>query len=365
MTPDAPNPAYSAPHAPVMLAECLAHLAVQPGAWYVDGTFGAGGHTRAILSAGGNVLALDRDPSVTRFLASEALAVGRLKFIEGNFSELDVHAQAAGVAPLAGVLLDLGVSSMQLDEAERGFSFRQPGPLDMRMGASGLSAADLVNSASQEELAGLIFRYGEERYSRRVARRIVEAREHAPLTTTDELAEVIARAYPPGHRRDHPARRTFQALRIAVNDELGALGRALAATERVLAPGGRVVVLTYHSLEDRIVKHFFRSSRLLTPLTKKPLTASDEEVLMNPRARAAKLRAAARGADDAGAAEDSRPPAGTAATFGSRSGSSHADFLTSDPSTSALGRNAASGTGTPSEPAGTLRPVPPTLWEDR
>ena len=280
------------PHAPVMLAECLEALAVTPGGWIIDGTFGAGGHTDALLAAGARVLALDRDPSVRRFLDPEALASGRLLFAEANFGDMDRHAEHLGVAPVAGVLLDLGVSSMQLDEAERGFSFRQPGPLDMRMGRDGLSAADLVNHAPAEELASLIFRYGEERYSRRVARRIAEARETAPITTTEELAEIIARAYPPGKRRDHPARRTFQALRIAVNDELGALTRALEALARVLEPGGRAAVLTYHSLEDRLVKHFFRGDVRLTPLTKRPLTATDAEIARNPRARSAKLRAA-------------------------------------------------------------------------
>jgi 16S rRNA (cytosine1402-N4)-methyltransferase len=200
------------PHAPVMLAECLEQLAVRPGAWYIDGTFGAGGHTRAILAAGGRVLALDRDPSVRRFLDADALQTGRLLFAEGNFSELDAHAEHLGVAPVAGVLLDLGVSSMQLDEAARGFSFRQPGPLDMRMGQAGLSAADLVNHAPPEELASLIFRYGEDRYSRRIARRIVEAREAGPIETTEALAAVVARAYPPGGgatiRRGAPSRRS-------------------------------------------------------------------------------------------------------------------------------------------------------------
>ena len=284
------------PHAPVMLSECLEHLAVQPGRWYIDGTFGAGGHTNAILAAGGRVLALDRDPNVEQFLDSEtiaaALETGHLLFAEGNFSEMDVHAERLGVAPVSGILLDLGVSSMQLDEGERGFSFRQPGPLDMRMGTTGLSAADLVNHASTEELAGLIFRYGEERYSRRVARRIAEAREAAPIETTLQLAEIIARAYPPGRRRDHPARRTFQALRIAVNDELGELQGALGALGRTLAPEGRAVILTYHSLEDRLVKHFFKGSALLTPLHKKPLTATEAEISRNPRSRSAKLRAA-------------------------------------------------------------------------
>ena len=282
----------SAPHAPVMLNECLTQLAVEPGGWYIDGTFGAGGHTRAILAAGGRVLAIDRDPNVARFLDAEALEEGRLLFAEGPFSELDVYAERLGVAPVAGVLLDLGVSSMQLDEGERGFSFRNSGPLDMRMGKTGLSAADLVNHAAPDELASLIFRYGEDRYSRRIARRIAEARERAPLETTQELAEVIARAYPPGRRRDHPARRTFQALRIAVNDELGELQAALDALGRTLAPGGRAAVLTYHSLEDRIVKHFFRNSPLFTPLQKRPLTAGDDEIARNPRARSAKLRAA-------------------------------------------------------------------------
>lgn len=280
------------PHAPVMLAECLEQLAVKPGHWYIDGTFGAGGHTNAILAAGGRVLAVDRDSGVQHFLDPAALEDGRLLFAAGNFSELEGHAEHLGVAPVAGVLLDLGVSSMQLDEAERGFSFRQHGPLDMRMGQSGLSAADLVNHAPPEELASLIFRYGEDRYSRRIARRIAEAREQAPIETTEALAEVIARAYPPGRRRDHPARRTFQALRIAVNDELGALQGALATLERVLAPEGRAVVLTYHSLEDRIVKHFFKGSAAFTPLHKKPLIAGADEVARNPRARSAKLRAA-------------------------------------------------------------------------
>lgn len=284
--------ATNRPHAPVMLAECLEHLAVAPGRWYIDGTFGAGGHTDALLGAGARVLALDRDPDVQQFLDPVALEEGRLIFAEGNFSELGSHAERLGVPPVAGVLLDLGVSSMQLDEAARGFSFRQPGPLDMRMGTVGLSAADLINHAPPEELASLIFRYGEDRYSRRIARRIAEAREHAPIETTDELATIIARAYPPGTRRDHPARRTFQALRIAVNDELGALQEALQVLSHVLAPEGRAVVLTYHSLEDRIVKHFFRSDAGFTPLHKRPLTASEAEIARNPRARSAKLRAA-------------------------------------------------------------------------
>ncbi len=283
-----------APHAPVMLAECLEHLDVQPNGWYIDGTFGAGGHTSAILAAGGRVLALDRDASVKKFLDPEALETGRLLFAEASFSDIAAQAAHLGLGAVAGVLLDLGVSSMQLDEAERGFSFRQSGPLDMRMGSSGLSAADLVNHAPPEELASIIFRYGEERYSRRIARRIAEAREQEAISTTQGLAEIIARAYPPGKRRDHPARRTFQALRIAVNDELGELQRVLEAASGVLAPEGRIVVLTYHSLEDRIVKHFFRGSAVLTPLHKRPLTATEDEIALNPRSRSAKLRAACK-----------------------------------------------------------------------
>ncbi len=283
-----------APHTPVMLAECLDGLAVTPGRWYIDCTFGAGGHTRAILAAGGRVLALDRDASVSRFLDAQALQSGHLLFAEASFSTLAEQAEHLGLSDVAGILLDLGVSSMQLDEAERGFSFRQPGPLDMRMGRSGLSAADLVNHAPPEELASIIFRYGEDRYSRRIARRITEARDVAPITTTDALAEIIARAYPPGKRRDHPARRTFQALRVAVNDELGELQNALQAGAKLLAPEGRLVVLTYHSLEDRIVKHAFRDNDLLMPLHKRPLTATAEEISLNPRARSAKLRIAQR-----------------------------------------------------------------------
>ena len=296
------------PHLPVMLAECLDGLQVRPGGWYIDGTFGAGGHTRGILAAGGSVLAIDRDESVQRFL--EGLEVppnSSLHFAEGDFRHLDRHAQEAGLGEVQGVLLDLGVSSMQLDEPERGFAFRHPGPLDMRMGGAGPSAAEVVNETPAEELAAIIFKYGEERHSRRVARRIVEAREEAPIETTEGLADVIQSAYPPGRRREHPARRTFQALRIFVNDELGALEDALRAAERVLSPGGRLVVLSYHSLEDRIVKHALKNREAWQPVTKRPLTAAPEEVDTNPRARAAKLRVGER--VDAPAIEPAPPPA--------------------------------------------------------
>ncbi len=282
-------------HRPVMLSETLEGLAVKAGRWYIDGTFGAGGHSRAILDTGASVLAIDQDPNARRYwleLQNEPANQGRFLAVEGNFRELDVHAERFGVAPVAGVLLDLGVSSMQLDEAERGFAFRQEGPLDMRMGGDGRSAADLVNGATQEELAEIIYRYGEERHSRRIARAIAESREKTPIATTQQLADLIQRAYPRGQRRDHPARRTFQALRIAVNDELGALQAALQAAERVLAEAGRLAVLSYHSLEDRIVKHALRESGALHPLTKKPILALEAEVLGNPRARSAKLRVA-------------------------------------------------------------------------
>ncbi len=287
-----------APHAPVMPAEILEGLAVVPGSWIVDGTFGAGGHSRLLLQAGANVLAIDQDPGAERYarqLAAERLP-GELRFMAGNFRDMEALAAAAGVQSARGVFLDLGVSSMQLDEGERGFAFRHDGPLDMRMGQQEVSAADVVNEYSVEELAALIFRYGEERHSRRVARNIVAAREKAPIRTTGRLADVVASAYPGGPRREHPARRTFQALRIHVNDELGALQEGLEAAARLLEPSGRLVVLSYHSLEDRIVKQYLRESPRLTPLTKKPLEATETETALNPRARSAKLRVGERSA---------------------------------------------------------------------
>ena len=280
----------SAPHVPVMLDACLEVLDAQPGRLVVDATFGAGGHTRALLAAGAEVFAIDRDPGAAA--RAEAIGSDRLRFASGDFRELEGLLAAADAPAPHGVLMDLGVSSMQLDEGERGFAFRQEGPLDMRMSGRGPSAADVVRDASEAELAAILYRYAEERHSRRLARAIVAAREEAAITTTGRLAEVIERAYPGGRRREHPARRTFQALRIHVNDELGALEEGLEAAARVLAPGGRLAVLAYHSLEDRIVKHFLLGSNRLAPLTKRPRTADDEEIRTNPRARAAKLRAA-------------------------------------------------------------------------
>lgn len=280
------------PHVPVMLEACLEALTVRPDHWFVDGTFGAGGHSRAILSRGGRVLALDQDPWVSALAADlKHDYPDTFIYMTGNFRDLTAHVRQVGLPSVSGVLLDLGVSSMQLGEAERGFAFRQEGPLDMRMSAHGPSAAEVVNTTPVDELAAILYRYGEERYSRRIARAIGEARQEKPIRDTATLAEVVSKSYPPGPRRDHPARRTFQALRIFVNDELGALDQGLKTATECLAPGGRLVVLSYHSLEDRIVKHAFKTPPLRS-LSKKPLRAEGAEVAANPRARSAKLRAA-------------------------------------------------------------------------
>ena len=287
----------NAPHLPVMPTEIIGALAPQPGTWIIDGTFGAGGHTKLLLATGANVLGIDQDPSVQQF--TDIAGAGEFRFAQGNFRDMETLAAGHGITAVHGVLLDLGVSSMQIDQDDRGFSFRQDGPLDMRMSGSGQSAADIVNTSTMEELAALIWRYGEDRHSRRIARSIVAAREEAPLTTTTQLADAVARAYPGGPRRDHPARRTFQAIRIALNDELGALQEGLEAAARMLVPGGRLAILSYHSLEDRIAKHFINDSPRLTRITKKPLAATEAEIAENPRARAAKLRVAMRGAEHA------------------------------------------------------------------
>ena len=299
----------SAPHVSVLLNEVLENLAIGPGDIVVDGTFGAGGYSRAFLATGAKVVAFDRDPTVRRFAAG--FPEDRFSLIEARFSEMDA---VLGEGHADGVALDLGVSSMQIDEAERGFSFMQDGPLDMRMGADGPTAADLVNTLEQEELARIIFVYGEERESRRVARAIVRRREEQPFTRTLELAAFVEKAL--GGRRGakiHPATRTFQGLRIAVNEELSEIEAGLVAAERVLKTGGRLCVVTFHSLEDRIVKNFLSvragrtpaGSRHAPPLEKgaEPSfrllfngaqTPSDEETKANPRARSAKLRAAVR-----------------------------------------------------------------------
>lgn len=287
--------ATNAPHLPVMPTEVLAGLQAPRGAWVIDGTFGAGGHTKLLLAEGVNVIGIDQDPNVAPF--TRVAGDGEFRFAAGNFRDMETLALQHDIRHVHGVLLDLGVSSMQLDEQDRGFSFRHDGPLDMRMSASGQSAADLVNESSFEELAALIWRYGEDRFSRRIARKIIAAREEQPITTTGQLANVIASAYPGGPRRDHPARRTFQALRIALNDELGALQEGLEAAARMLLPGGRLVILSYHSGEDRIAKHFIQDSPRLVTITKKPAVATAAEIEHNPRARSAKMRVAERVAD--------------------------------------------------------------------
>jgi 16S rRNA (cytosine1402-N4)-methyltransferase len=301
-------------HIPVLLNEVVEALQPRDGGRYVDGTFGAGGYTTAMLDrADCRVIAIDRDPDA--IAAGQALAeryAPRLRLIEGRFGDMAELLSVEGVDDVDGVALDLGVSSMQFDQAARGFSFRASGPLDMRMERAGASAEDLVNDADEAELADIIWRYGEERRSRRVAHAIVETRRQKRIETTAELAEIVRRAVgPQGRDESDPATRTFQALRIAVNDELGELERGLAAAEQVLAPGGRLAVVSFHSLEDRAVKEFVRAragrtpapSRHLPPraeqpaaslrdLTRKPVLPSPEEVAANPRSRSARLRVA-------------------------------------------------------------------------
>ncbi len=277
-------------HTPVMLEQCLKELKLKQESWYVDSTFGAGGHTKAMLVEGVKVLAIDRD-EVAQRLAQE-IANDNFLFRKANFSDLEAILNSTKIDSIMGILFDLGLSSMQLSKADRGFSFRSEGPLDMRMAGvhgSGLSAADVLNNYSQEEIAAILFKYGEERYSRRIARAIVEAR---PLKTTSELTKVVICAYPKGTRHKHPARRTFQALRIYINDELSALEKGLKVAERVLAEQGRLLVISYHSLEDRIVKRFTKQSVSLKAVYKKPLQPDVKEVEQNPRARSAKLRVA-------------------------------------------------------------------------
>jgi 16S rRNA (cytosine1402-N4)-methyltransferase len=254
----------------------------------LDLTLGAGGHAEALLEAGvGHVIGVDRDPEAIEVAAARLARFGdRFDAVRARFSQLPAENR------VDGVLLDLGVSSMQLDRAERGFSYRREGPLDMRMEHEGESAMDFVNSAPEEELARIVFEYGEERRSRRVAAAIVRARARAPITTTDELARVVAGALGARRGGPHPARRTFQALRIAVNRELEELAATLPRAAALLAPGGRIVAISYHSLEDRIVKRFLNERDDLEVLTKKPLTPSNRERERNPRSRAAKLRAA-------------------------------------------------------------------------
>uniref|UniRef100_E6Q861 S-adenosyl-dependent methyltransferase active on membrane-located substrates n=1 Tax=mine drainage metagenome TaxID=410659 RepID=E6Q861_9ZZZZ len=283
-------------HVSVLLAESLHYLNIQPSGTYVDATFGAGGHSAAILTAldSGTLIAFDADPSARA--RAEAMHDSRLQFVQANFRDLNAQLDALGVTEIDGILFDLGVSSMQLDERERGFSFSQSAPLDMRMNPySGRSAYDVLAHAQESELADIFYQYGEIRESRRLARAIVARREAGklPTTTTDFAAFISGLMQRTGRReRTHPATRAFQALRIAVNDELGALHEGLAAAIARLRAGGRIVAISFHSLEDRIVKQTLRGDERLHVLTKKPVIAGDAETAENPRSRSAKLRAA-------------------------------------------------------------------------
>lgn len=302
-----------APHIPVMLREVMEYMSPEDGKVYVDGTFGAGGYSRALLEAADcRIYAIDRDPNVkqTAKNLSDEFS-GRLELLSGNFSDMERLLAEAGVSQVDGVVLDIGVSSMQIDNAERGFSFMREGPLDMRMSAEGMDAAYVVNNTSERELADIIYKYGGEKKSRYVARAIVNARQEAPITTTTQLAQIIRSVVRMAKDKIDPATRTFQALRIWVNNELGELEQALQAAEKVLSKDGRLVVVTFHSLEDAIVKDFLNkksgktegiSRHMPIPvdmgdessfkiITRKAITPAEDEIKVNVRSRSAKLRA--------------------------------------------------------------------------
>jgi len=283
------------PHRPVLLREVVALL--QGKAVVVDATVGAGGHAEALLDGGADaVVGLDRDPAALQEASARLARFGsRFRVRRCRFSRLRDCVLDEGVDRASGVLFDLGVSSMQLDRADRGFSYRADGPLDMRMGdAGGPTGFDVVNGYPEDRLADVIFRYGEERHSRRIARAIVRARQRRPIESTTELAAIVAGAVPRRRGGPHPARRTFQAIRIEVNEELEELAASLPQAASLLEAGGRLVVIAYHSLEDRVVKRFLRQEATLRPLSKKPVRPSERERAENPRARSAVLRAAER-----------------------------------------------------------------------
>lgn len=297
-SPEFPSPEPRALHVPVLVRESLEYLNVRPDGIYIDATLGGGGHSLEILQRleSGRLLSLDRDPKALEVAGARLAGFGgKLMMQHGNFADIDALHAASGLPPVDGVMADLGLSSIQLDDAARGFSFNQAGPIDMRMDTTAeLTAADLVNYADERELADIFFKLGEERHSRRIARAIVKAR---PYRFTTELAQVVTRAIPSraGLHQIHPATRTFMALRLAVNGELDNLEQFLGKVLNVLKPGGRVVVLSFHSLEDRPVKQAFRHWQtvgLASTLTRKVVRPTEEEVQINPRARSAKLRAA-------------------------------------------------------------------------
>ncbi len=310
-------------HVPVLLPEMLEALAPRPGGIYLDATFGGGGYSRAILAAAAcTVWAIDRDPdAISRGATLAAAYPGRLHLVEGGFGDLLELLRARGVDSLDGAVFDLGVSSFQIDDPARGFSFRADGPLDMRMGRQGPTAADLVASLDEATLADILFNLGDERYARRIARAIIAARASAPITTTARLASIIRSVVPPDRSGIDPATRSFQALRIEVNDELGQIERALDQAAGLLRPGGRLVVVSFHSLEDRLVKRFMvevagraplpsrhdpaaltpRQAPLFDMITPRAVRPGAAETAANPRARSARLRAMRRLDPDHGA----------------------------------------------------------------
>ena len=283
------------PHIPVLLNEVVESIAPKDGGVYVDGTFGAGGYTRAVLDAADcTVYAIDRDPDAIREGQKLIDAYkGRLHLLHGTFGEMAELVRGEGVDFVDGVMLDIGVSSMQIDRAERGFSFQKDGALDMRMSQNGLSAADVLNTFGEREIADIIYKYGEERFSRRIAAAVVEQRKTAPFKTTLEFADLIRRTVP--HKREDidPATRSFQALRIYVNDELGQLESGLSAAHDLLKAGGRMAIVSFHSLEDRIYMPVVeKQAATLKTITKKPILPTESETKFNPRARSARLRVA-------------------------------------------------------------------------